>query len=136
VRPTDHHVNTESLAMSVIGAGIILLVVIWALAIALAIVLSYRPPPISYAGPIGAVCAATLLTISLWFSHLALSAAGSSAYPVVYDYSYVGRLLIVLFCGGGLVGGLAACFVFDVNDRRRAARLKASSWNDMSASFA
>jgi len=106
--------------MTAIGAGFIILAVVWIVCIILCLVFSRAEGPLAFAG-MGFIVAAAIVTLVLWFYP-----RGTQSTPqyIVYDYTYIPRTALVSICGimlfiGGIV--VAAFYVFD---SRRGALLK------------
>jgi hypothetical protein len=114
--------------MAVIGIGIAVLASIWTVAVVLAAVLCRTRRPVSFAAPTVVLATAALITIFLWLSRTPESPTSfSTSGHVIYDYTSVRRMAVVLIGAAGLLGGVGAVFVFHVSVPRRAERWQ-SAW--------
>jgi len=117
--------------MAFIGAGVILLCVVWAIAILLCVLLLRFEGPLTFLS-VAVVATAALLTIILWVKFrndvrerkLELEMEMNR---VVYDYSVVGRTTVLAVTATALLVGLLSVFTFHLTVPRTASRLP--PWN-------
>jgi uncharacterized membrane protein len=106
--------------MVAIGAGFIILAVVWILAFIICIVFSRSQGPLAYVGII-VILAAVVLTLVLWF----YPRGPQTSQPyIVYDYTYISRTVIVSICGIMLFFGILAAVFFHIFDQRRGTPIK------------
>jgi len=117
--------------MAFLGSGIIVLSLVWAMALAVSVALTRYPGTLSFAG-VAVLAIALLLTVVLAVKYkrdqelkLELEREGS----VVYDYSTVGRYVVLAVTGTSLLAGFCCVFLFHVTVPRTASRLP--PWNNL-----
>jgi len=117
--------------MAFIGAGVLLLCVVWAITIIVCVLLLRFEGPLTYAS-VAVVAAAVLLTVILWIKYrsdvqereLELELKMDT---VIYDYSVVGRTAVLAVTATALLVGMLSVFTFHVTVPRTASRLP--PWN-------
>ena len=106
--------------MATIGAGLIILAVIWIVCIALCLVLSRAKGGLAYAG-IGTILLAIIITLILWF--IPRGTQPQTEY-IVYDYTYILRTALVCVCAIFLFFGMLVVTYFHIFDQKRGAAIK------------
>jgi cytochrome bd-type quinol oxidase subunit 2 len=106
--------------MTTIGAGFIVLIVVWVIAALFCIIFSRAEGPLAFAG-FGFILAAAIVTIALWFYP---RGPLSTEQYVVYDYTYIPRTVLVSVCGGMLFIGLIVVAIFHVFEQHRGTPVK------------
>ena len=117
--------------MAFIGFGVILLCLVWATAVVACVLLMRYKASFVYLS-IAVLAVASLFTIALWVKfrqdqqlRLELELKGDNV--IIYDYSIVGRAMILTMSGTALLTGLLSVFKFHVTVPRGASRLP--PWN-------
>jgi len=108
--------------MALIGAGVIILCVVWAITILVCALLLRCEGPLTYLSLV-VLTIALLLTVVLWVIFKQDQQRKLEGGSVVCDYSVVGRTVVFAVTGTGLLIGLLTVFVFHLTVPRRASRL-------------
>jgi len=103
-----------------IGAGFLILVVIWTICILLCIVFSRLEGSAAYVGSL-CILIAIIVTIVLWFYPRGVVPPEKH---VIYDHTYIRRTILVSVLGVMLFIGIVVVVVFHVFDQHRAAPVK------------
>ena len=104
-----------------LGVGLFILAFLWVLCLFICIGLSRAQGAMSYLG-IVAVLVAIIVSLILWF--LPRGPDTTAATGIVYDYTYAGRLAIVICTGIMLLVGLVAYVFLHVFEQHQAVVIK------------
>ena len=107
--------------MAFIGAGVIILCVVWAIAIVVCVLLMQCGGTVAYLRVV-VLTLALLLTVALWIK-FKRDQESKVDDVVIYDYSIVGRAVILALTGTALLVGLFSIFTFHVTVDQRASRI-------------